>query len=271
MDYLSAIQFAAATNIGYVIPNVLESLYKFLGSIDSSYLAIFQDIRNKTIVKKDEINRIQIIETKDDHSTQIAIDKLTGELDSIIEGCDEQESIIKGMIKVYIGRSGYRSLFFFSALFAIFSLIMIPLCHHHCGIWGVKWFLYTLSVISIVYLIYLFLRVVVKNKDISCLVVLKHFFGLVLLSAACSFVNSCLPVLIEISQSTETALSWMSIVVPFLPGICCIMFFAFLVQYSVCAARRCARETKDRFKKINEVTSKLDDFNKLLNGDITLS
>ena len=74
MDYLPAIQFAAALNIGYIIPNVLEKMYNLLESINASYLDILAEVRNKTVVKNDEVSRIDVIKKDEEHTTQTAID-----------------------------------------------------------------------------------------------------------------------------------------------------------------------------------------------------
>lgn len=271
MDYLPAIQFAAAINIGYIIPTILEKVYGVLENIDASYLGIFDEVKSKVVLKKAEINRIEVVETKKDHSTQQAINSLCEELDILTAECNTKEEGVKKLIARFVGCSGYRSLFFYSALYSVMVLLMIPFCHQHKALWSFNLFLYTFSFISIVYLICLLFNVIIKKKDISCHLVLWRFIIFFLLSILFVFFNSFLPTLIVIGNLVESILSWLTIVIPFFPGMCCILFISSLIFYSICIAKKFAKLSEEKFDCISKGADKLNEFNKILNGDISLT
>lgn len=271
MDYLPAIQFAAALNIGYIIPTILEKVYGVLENIDVSYLGILSEVKNKAVLKKDEVCHIHVINTVDNHSTQDAIDQLSSGLEELRIECDEKGDSEKKIIKSFIGCSGYRSLFFYSALFSIFVLILIPFCHQHINVWGFKCFLYLFSVISSIYLIVLFINVIVKKKDISCHKVLWRFITFVVIAAIVAFFNGLIPSVVYISLTMERVLSWMSILVSFLPGATCVLFISGLILYSKVLAKRYANKAEEKLLKLSAGVDKLNEMNKILNGEISLS
>ncbi len=271
MDYLSAIQFVAALNIGYIIPDILRKMYDVLENINVSYMNILRDVKNKTIVKQQEICAIPVVETKDDHSTQPMIDDLKNKLDEIGKGCDENEKAVKQTIGSFIECSGYRSLFFYSALYSVFTLILIPFCHQHESVWAFKCFFYLLTSVSIIYMVILFFKILIKKSDVSCRKVLGFFIVFVIIALLTSVINGFLPAIIFIGPLAESILSWMSIFVSFIPCVGCILFLAVLILYSICLAKRYKRKANTQFAQINKTVAKLDDFNKLLNGNITLA
>ena len=63
----------------------------------------------------------------------------------------------------------------------------------------------------------------------------------------------------------------MSIVVSFIPGVGCLLFLTGLILYSIIIAKRYAREANVQFVKINKQAAKLNEFNKLLSGEVTLT
>lgn len=271
MDYLSAIQFVAALNIGYIIPDILKKMYNVLENINVSYLNILEDVKNKTTVKLQEVCAIRVVETKDDQSTQPMIDDLKNKLKDIGDGCDEKGSAVKQTISGFIGCSGYRSLFFYSALYSVFTLLLIPFCHQRECIWAFRCFFYVLTAASICYMVILFFKVIVRKSDVSCRNVLWFFISIVMIAALASFINVFLPAIVEVSPLAETVLSWMSIFVSFIPCTGCILFLAGLILYSVVMAKRYEKKANTQFAQINKTVAKLDDFNKLLSGKVTLT
>ena len=271
MDYLPAIQFAAALNIGYIIPNILKRMYKVLENIDTSYKGILDDVKNKIIVKNNEICSIQIIETKDDLTTKTTINKLTDKLNQIQLECDSNASNINYTVDQFISCSGYRSMFFYSALFSVLALLLIPFCYQHDTSWSLRCFFYIFSSISLVYLMILFLWIIAKKKDVSCRGVLGFFILFIITSMLASIVNNCLPTLFYVDGKTESILSWLSIVVAFLPGICCLLFLMGIIIYSIIVAKRYAYYAHVQFKKIDKVADKLNEMNRILNGEISIS
>ena len=63
----------------------------------------------------------------------------------------------------------------------------------------------------------------------------------------------------------------MSIVVSFIPGAGCLLFLTGLILYSIIIAKRYAREANVQFIEINKKAARLDEFNKLLSGEVTLN
>lgn len=271
IDYLPAIQFAAALNIGYVIPDILSKIYKTLANIDASYKQILNEVRNKIIVKQNEIDYIHVVETVDDHSTKESIEKLSNKLDSIKENCDNNANGIEDTIKRFVGCSGYRSIFLYSAIFSIFSLLIIPFCHQHDSNWMYRCFFYLFNSISFVYIIILFFMVIAKKKDISCQSVLWMFVLFLIISFAIAMVNSGLSTKIIVINSTmESVFSWLAIGVAFIPGVGCLAFLSALIIYTITLAKIYACKADKQFKQIKEAVDKLDEFNKILNGDISI-
>ncbi len=271
MDYLPAIQFAAAINIGYIIPTILKKVYGVLENINASYAGIFDEVKSKVVLKKTEINSIEVIETKKDHSTQQAIDCLCNELDNLTTECDNKEKSVKALVDRFVGCSGYRSLFFYSALYSVLVLLLIPFCHQHKEIWTFKLLMYIFSVFSLLYLIGLFFNVIVKKKDISCHLVLWRFMIFMTLATIVVAVNSLLSKYILINDFVESLLSWLSVMIPFLPGVCCILFISALIFYSVFIAKTFAKNSQKEFDRISKGADKLNEINKILNGDISLT
>lgn len=246
-------------------------MYDLLESINASYLGILAEVRNKTIVKNDEVSRIDVIKKDDEHTTQTAINKLSAKLDAIKTGCDDNEKAVKAVIDRFKGCSGYRSLFFYTALYSIVALFLIPLCHHYNSEFGIESFLFIFSFLSLFYLVILFIKVIGKKKDVSCHIVLWRFILFILLSVVLAYLNSLFPVVFVINGDIEKCFSSLSLVIPFLPGASCLLFVSGLIIYSIIIAKLYAHEAKSQFKQINKVADKLVDFNKLLNGDITLN
>lgn len=271
IDYLPAIQFAAALNIGYVIPDILSKMYKTLDNIDSTYKQILNGVRNKIVIKQNEIDYIHVVETVDDHSTKASIEKLSKKLDIIKENCDNNANGIEDTIKRFVGCSGYRSIFLYSAIFSIFSLLIIPYCHQHDSNWMYRCFFYLLNSISFLYIIILFVKVIAKKKDISCQSVLWMFVLFLIISFAMAMVNSCLSTkIIFISSTMESVFSWLAIGVAFIPGAGCLFFLSALIIYTITIAKIYANKADKQFKQITVAVDKLDEFNKILNGDISI-
>lgn len=270
MDYLPAIQFAAALNLGYILPNILKRMYGVLENINVSYLGILADVKSRTTVKINELCNIHIIETKEDDSTRPAIEQLKGQVNTIAKDCEENEKKIKSIIDEFIDCSGYRSIFFYSAIYSIFALLAIPFCHQHPGLWAVKWFFFVFTILSLLYIIVLFIVVITRKSDISCRGVLWWFIMFAIISAIAAYVNVILPPLIQVSSEFATIISWFSIIISFLPGTGCAVFVSCLILCSIVMAKSYRRGANKQLEQINSYTEKLDEFNKILKGEISL-
>lgn len=271
MDYLPAIQFVAALNIGYIIPNILKKMYDVLENINVSYKRILEDVKNKAVIKLSEVCDIHVVKTTDELTTQGAVDKLKAKLNDISNGCEDKGRVVKTVVDSFIGCIGYRSVFFYSALYAVSALLLIPFCHQHSEVWGYRWFFYLFTAISLFFILGLFLYVLIKKTDVSCRKILWVFILIATVSAVAAFVNSLMPALVDISESFEDVLSWMSIVVSFIPSVGCLFFLTGLIMYSIIIAKRYASEANAQFGEINKQAALLDDFNKLLSGEVTLT
>ena len=271
MDYLPAIQFVAALNIGYIIPNILQKMYDVLENINVSYEKILEDVKNKAIVKNREVCNIHVVKTTDQQTTQGVVDKLKVKLNEITTDCEEKGKVVKSLVDGFISCIGYRSIFLYSALYAVSALLLIPFCHQHSDVWAYRWFFYVFTGISLIFIIGLFLIVLVKKSDVSCRKILWIFFLIIIASAATSLINSFLPTVIVVGKTAEDVLSWMSIVVSFIPSAGCLLFLTGLILYSIIIAKRYAREANVQFVKINKQAAKLNEFNKLLSGEVTLT
>lgn len=271
IDYLPAIQFAAALNIGYIIPNILAKMYKVFESVDASYKKILDEVKNKTIIKQNEIGYIPVVETVDKHSTKTPIDQLSKQLDNIKDNCDSNTHRIESTVKRFVDCSGYRSIFLYSALFSILALLIIPFCHQHDNNWMYRCFFYLFSTMSLAYVILLFIKVIVKKKDIRCQWVLWMFVLFVVISIIIAEVNANLPITIfYVNPAIESLFSWFAIGVAFIPGVGCLAFLSFLIVYTISIAKICAYKAEKQFKKVNNAAEKLDEINKILNGDISI-
>ena len=271
MDYLPAIQFVAALNIGYIIPNILQKIYDVLENINVSYEKILEDVKNKAIVKNSEVCNIHVVKTTDQQTTQGVVDKLKAKLNEITKDCEDKGKVVKSLVDGFIGCIGCRSIFLYSALYAISALLLIPFCHQHSDVWAYRWFFYVFTAISLLFIIGLFLKVLTKKSDVSCRKILWIFFAITIISAATSLINSFLPTVIVVGKTAEDVLSWMSIVVSFIPGAGCLLFLTGLILYSIIIAKRYAREANVQFIEINKKAARLDEFNKLLSGEVTLN
>ena len=182
IDYLPAIQFAAALNIGYIIPDIMVKMNSVLNNLNNGYMYILQEVQSEIILKSDEVRKICVVETTDNRTTQIYIDKLLSNLKRLKEKCDDKERFLGSLIDSFVSCKGYRSLFFYSALFSIFELLLIPFCHQHNEIWTLRLFFYMVNTLSLLYLFFLYLRVICTRKDVSCRNVFAKFM-LILKSA----------------------------------------------------------------------------------------
>lgn len=270
MDYLSAIQFAAALNIGYVLPNVMAKMHGVLNNINDGYLSVLQAVQSKIVVKSQELSERCVIETKDNRTTKGYIDRQLNNLKSIKDGCDAKESSLKMMIDGYVNCSGYRSMFFYSAMFSVFSLILIPFCHQHNNVWGIKMFLYALNIMSILYIFVLFVVVLVKRKDISCRGVFGMFTFFVITAAIVAYVNSSLPVLFKVDAIEETIMSSLSVIVSFIPVAICMLFLMGLVFYATLVAKKYAIRSWLQFRVIDRAMKKLNVMDELLEAEVTV-
>ena len=271
MDYLPAIQFVAALNIGYIIPNILEKMYNVLENINVSYEGILTDVKNKAVIKHSEVCNIHVVKTTDKQTTQGAVDKLKTKLKEIMDDCEEKGRVVKSVVDGFIGCIGYRSVFLYSALYAVSALLFIPFCHQHADIWAFRWFFYVFTALSLLYIVGLFLYVLIKKSDVSCRKILWRFLLTAVSSAIVATVNSILPTVIVVGKAVEDALSWMAIVVSFIPSVGCLLFLTGLIFYSICIAKRYANKADAQFVEINKQAARLDEFNKLLSGEVTLT
>lgn len=105
---------------------------------------------------------------------------------------------------IFINRSGYRSIFFYSAMYSIFALLAIPFCHQHQEVWAFKWFFYVYTVLSLLYIVVLYVIVILRKSDISCRGVLWWFILFSIISTTAAYVNDQLPSLIQIPSTLET-------------------------------------------------------------------
>ena len=234
MDYLPAIQFAAALNIGYVIPDIMAKMNSVLNNINNGYVAILQSVRNKIIVKAQEVNGKCVVETKDNRTTKGYIERQLDRLKMIKE----------------------------------FALILIPFCKHN-DIWILRMFLYTFNSISCVYISVLFVMVTATKKDISCRGVFGLFMLFVLIAAGVAYVNRLLPVIIEIGPTTEKLMSSLSIAVAFIPLVGCMLFLMVLVFHATLVAKIYAIKAWMQFHRIDKSMKKLNVIDEVLGEDIT--
>lgn len=270
MDYLSAIQFAAALNIGYVLPDVMAKMHSVLNNINNGYVSVIQDIQSKIVVKSQELNGRCVVETKDNRTTKRYIDRQLNNLKSIKDGCDAKESSLRKMIDGYVNCSGYRSVFFYSGMFSVFSLILIPFCHQHNDVWGIKVFLYAMNIMSIVYIAVLFIVVLVTRKDISCRGVFGMFTFFVISAAISAYVNSLLPVLIKVGTMEENLMSSLSVIVSFIPVAGCMLFLMGLVFYATLVAKKYAFRAWLQFCVIDRAMKKLNVIDELFEAEVTV-
>lgn len=268
MDYLPAIQFAAALNIGYVIPDIMAKMNSVLNNINNGYVAILQSVRNKIIVKAQEVNGKCVVETKDNRTTKGYIERQLDRLKMIKDGCDAKEQSLSKRVSGYVECSGYRSVFFYSAMFSVFALILIPFCKHN-DIWILRMFLYTFNSISCVYISVLFVMVTATKKDISCRGVFGLFMLFVLIAAGVAYVNRLLPVIIEIGPTTEKLMSSLSIAVAFIPLVGCMLFLMVLVFHATLVAKIYAIKAWMQFHRIDKSMKKLNVIDEVLGEDIT--
>ena len=271
MDYLPAIQFVAALNIGYIIPNILHKMYDVLENINVSYEEILNDVKNKAVIKLNEVCNIHVVQTTDQQTTQGAIDKLKAKLNVITKDCENKGRVVKSIIDGFIGCVGYRSVFLYSALYSVFALLLIPFCHQHADVWAYRWFFYLFTAGSLMFVIGLFVYVLLKKSDISCRKILWVFMLIAIIAAIASFVNSIFPSVILVNKMAEDVLSWMSILVSFAPSMGCVLFLTGLILYSIYVAKRYANDAEEQFDEINKQAARLDDFNKLLSSEVTLT
>lgn len=271
MDYLPAIQFVAALNIGYIIPNILHKMYDVLENINVSYEEILNDVKNKAVIKLNEVCNIHVVQTTDQQTTQGAIDKLKAKLNVITKDCEDKGRVVKSIIDGFIGCVGYRSVFLYSALYSVFALLLIPFCHQHADVWAYRWFFYLFTAGSLMFVIGLFVYVLLKKSDISCRKILWVFMLIAIIAAIASFVNSIFPSVILVNKMAEDVLSWMSILVSFAPSMGCVLFLTGLILYSIYVAKRYANDAEEQFDEINKQAARLDDFNKLLSSEVTLT
>jgi len=165
---------------------------------------------------------------------------------------------------------GYRSVFFYSAMFSVFSLILIPFCHQHNDIWGVKMFLYTFNCISIVYISVLFVVVLWARKDISCRGVFGMFMFFAITAAIAAYVNSLFPVLIKVGPIEEKLMSSLSVIVSFIPVAGCMLFLMGLVFYATLVAKKYAVRAWVQFRVIDRAMKKLNEIDELLGAEVTV-
>lgn len=270
MDYLPAIQFAAALNIGYIIPDIMMKMNSVLNNINNGYVDILQDVRNRIIVKSQEVGGACVVETTDKRTTRGYIDKQLNDLKKLKEGCDEKEESLGIRINKFVNCSGYRSVFFYSALFSVMALLVIPFCHQHVDAWAFRWFFYVMNSISLIYLIVLFVVVIRQKRDISCRSVFGLFMLFFLVAIITAYVNSLLPVSVEITEWLERYMSLFSVVVPFLPGVGCMLFLMVLVYHSVLVAHSYSLRARFQFWRINRAMKKLNIINELFKEDLTV-
>lgn len=268
IDYLPAIQFAAALNIGYIIPDIMLKMNSVLNNLNNGYMDILQEVQSKIILKSDEVSKICVVETVDNRTTQSYIDRLLAKLSHIKEKCDEKEKSLGALIDSFLSRKGYRSIFFYSALFSVLELLLIPFCHQHNEVWTFRLFLYTVNTLSLLYLFFLFLRVICSRKDVSCRNVFANFMLIIILSVAVVYVNSLLSPVFELSAEMEKMMSSFTVIVSFLPGVGCILFLVALVYYAVAVAKIYSLSAMYQFWKINKAEKKLHIIEELFDNPV---
>ena len=234
-------------------------------------VVLLKDVKNKAIIKHREVCNIHVVKTTDLQTTQGAVDTLKAKLKVIIEDCENKERGVKSVVDGFIGCLGYRSIFLYSALYTVSVLLLIPFCHQHTDVWVYRCFFYVFTALSLLYIIGLFLYVLIKKTDVSCRKILWIFLLIVLSTSVIAIINSFLPTLFVVGKAFEDLLSWMSIVVSFIPSVGCLLFLTGLILYSIYIAKSYAGKANAQFVEINRQAARLDEFNKLLCGDVTLT
>lgn len=272
-DYLPAIQFAAALNIGYIIPDLLKKMYGVLNSVDEGYKKTIQGLKSTIVLKADDINRIEVLETKGGKkkTTQGAIDSLQKQLVEYKNDCDKKEGRLKDSVEQYIMCNGYRSLFFFAALYSIAALFVIPFLKHN----GVSLFEHTMLLFfngfSVVYLFILFFVVVVRKKDQSCRAALSFFALFIAVSLMVAMLLGRFEWLTEMSNTSKTISSSIAIIIPFLPGAACLVFLVLIILVAWASAFFFSRKVKSKLKKVDEASNSLKNVNKMLQDDVSFT
>lgn len=270
IDYLPAIQFAAALNIGYIIPDIMAKMNSVLNNINNGYVGILQDVRSRIVLKSQEINGTCIIKTDDKRTNKGFIDRQLQNLKTLKEGCDAEEQFLEAMINSYVNCSGYRSVFFYSALFSVFELLIIPFCHQHGDVWAFRVFFYWMNSTSLLFLIGLFIKVIYTKKDVSCRSVFGIFMLLLLVSMAAAYINSLLPTAIEIGSVEEKIIASFSAIISFIPGTGCMVFLMILVYYATIIARLYSVRTGIKFWQINKAMKKLNVIDEVFEEEVTV-
>lgn len=270
IDYLPAIQFAAALNIGYIIPDIMAKMNSVLNNINNGYVRILQDVRSRIVLKSQEINGICIIKTDDKRTNKGFIDKQLQSLKTLKEGCDAEEQSLETMINSYVNCSGYRSVFFYSALFSVFELLIIPFCHQHGDVWAFRVFFYWMNSTSLLFLLGLFIKVIYTKKDVSCRSVFGIFMLLLLISTAVAYINNLLPSLIEVGVAAEIFLASFSAIISFIPGAGCMVFLMVLVYYATIIARLYSIRASFKFRQINKSMKKLNIIDEIFEEEVTV-
>lgn len=270
IDYLPAIQFAAALNIGYIIPDIMVKINSVLNNINNGYVDVLQEVRSKIVLKSNEVRSICVLQTIDKRTTKGYIDKQLNNLELLKDNCDGKEQTLKTLIDSYVKCAGYRSVFFFAALFSVFELLVIPFCHQHNDVWSLRMFFYVMNSASIVFLMGLFLKVICTRNDMSCRSVFGFFMFIILLSAVAAYINTLLPAVIVVDAVIEKIVSGFSVMVAFLPGAGCMLFLMALVYYAVAVAELYSLQARIQFWKINKATKKLHDIEELFEKEVTV-
>ena len=272
-DYLPAIQFAAALNIGYIIPDLLKKMYGVLNSVDEGYKKTIQVLKSTIVVKADDISRIEVLETKGGNkkTTQVVINKLQNKLVEYKNECEKKEGLLKDYVDQYIKCNGYRSLFFFATLYSIAALFVIPFFRHNdMSLFEHIMFLW-FNGLSITYLVFLFFRAVVSKKDQSCRAALVFFSLFILVSFAMAMLFGHFAWFTEWSNEAAKISSLITIVIPFLPGAACLAFLAILILVAWILALLFSHKVKFKLKDVDKASDSLRSVNEMLQDDISFT
>lgn len=272
-DYLAAIQFAAALNIGYIIPDLLRKMYGVLHDVDDGYKKTIQNLKSTIVVKAEEIGNIKVLSSVSDSrkTTKNAIDGLTDKLRDYKSECEEKENSLNVSVEKYIKCNGYRSLFFFAALYSIVALFAVPFLYHADISCFHQVLLDLFNIFAIGYLIVQFFVVIARLKDQSCQGALAFFALFFVLSITFAVLNNHYEWLTELDSSVQDRWAALTVIVPFLPGFACLSFLVILIIRAWVSAFVFSCKVKIQIRKIDKKSNPLKTVNDLLKEDVSFS
>lgn len=268
-NFSALIQLVAAINFAYILCKFNERFDNVIsnssGYIQRSFERISAKIELDTMTLKSKSASVQA----EGLDCTAFIDRLTKSLDDIDDYKERKKEQIEGVIKLFVNKEGYGSLFLFLSLYTVLDLGIIAWISVGDN-WNISLFLYIVNILSLFYAIFQFVYSTISSARISNRTSIVAFVCIIIISSLLVWANSKVQNPTPMSSTCELVFSLISIGLPFLAiGLVSILLTS-VNLWAFVYAQIIRKRTKNQRDKVKKELKKVDTALEVINPEAVL-